>query len=74
MKKAYGKPRKIITKRRELIKRIDEIATEYYAAGMKITVRHYSISFFGVCFSRSLELFRYSGTLIFCFFFSLLDI
>lgn len=39
MKIAYGKPRKIITKRRELIKRIDEIATEYYAAGMKITVR-----------------------------------
>ena len=39
MKKAYGKQKRIITKRKELIKKIDEIASEYYAAGMTITVR-----------------------------------
>lgn len=39
MKKAYGEPKRIISKRRELIKKIDDIASEYYEAGMKITVR-----------------------------------
>lgn len=39
MKKAYGEAKRIISKRRELIEKIDEIATEYYEAGMKITVR-----------------------------------
>ena len=39
MKKAYGEPKRIISKRRELIEKIDGIASEYYEAGMKITVR-----------------------------------
>ena len=39
MKKAYGEPKRIKSKRRELIEKIDEIATEYYEAGMKLTVR-----------------------------------
>lgn len=39
MKKAYGEPKRIISKRRELIEKIDEIATEYYEAGMKLTIR-----------------------------------
>lgn len=39
MKKAYGEPKRIISRRRELIEKIDGIATEYYESGMKITVR-----------------------------------
>lgn len=39
MRKAYGKPKRLITKRKELIKKIDEIASEYSANGMTITVR-----------------------------------
>ncbi len=39
MKQAYGVQKRLISRRKELIKRIDEIASEYYAQGMKITVR-----------------------------------
>ena len=39
MKQAYGEQKRLISRRKELIKRIDEIASEYYAQGMKITVR-----------------------------------
>ena len=39
MKKAYGEPKRLTGKTRELIKAIDRIVTEYDEKGMKITVR-----------------------------------
>lgn len=39
VKIAYGEQKRIISKRRELIKKIDDIASEYDAQGMTITVR-----------------------------------
>lgn len=39
MRIAYGKPKRLINKRKELIRKIDEIASEYSEAGLTITVR-----------------------------------
>lgn len=39
MKKAYGKQKRLINKRKELIARIDDIVTPYAEKDMKITVR-----------------------------------
>ena len=39
MKQAFGEQKRITKKRRELIARIDEIASDYASRGMKLTVR-----------------------------------